>query len=48
MVIKRSLAAGFAAIKNELFEYPNTTMLFGDARGMLTKIKQELVELQKQ
>jgi NAD(P) transhydrogenase subunit beta len=48
MVIKRSLAAGFAAIKNELFEYPNTTMLFGDARSMLTKIKQEVVELQKQ
>jgi NAD(P) transhydrogenase subunit beta len=48
MIIKRSLAAGFAAIKNELFEYPNTTMLFGDARNMLTKIKQEVVELQKQ
>jgi NAD(P) transhydrogenase subunit beta len=48
MVIKRSLAAGFAAIKNELFEYPNTMMLFGDARGMLTRIKQEVVELQKQ
>jgi NAD(P) transhydrogenase subunit beta len=47
MMIKRSLSPGFAAIKNELFEYPNTMMLFGDARSMLTKIKQEVVELQK-
>jgi len=47
MMIKRSLSPGFAGIKNELFEYPNTMMLFGDAKGMLTKIKQEVVELRK-
>ena len=47
MMIKRSLSPGFAAIKNELFEYPTTIMLFGDARKMLQEIKQELVELQK-
>jgi NAD(P) transhydrogenase subunit beta len=47
MMIKRSLSPGFAGIKNELFEYPNTMMLFGDARGMLQSIKQEVVELQK-
>jgi NAD(P) transhydrogenase subunit beta len=47
MMIKRSLSPGFAKIKNELFEYPNTMMLFGDARGMLQSIKQEVVELQK-
>ena len=47
MMIKRSLSPGFAKIKNELFEYPNTLMLFGDARAMLQSIKQEVVELQK-
>jgi len=47
MMIKRSLSPGFAGIKNELFEYPNTMMLFGDAKGMLTSIKQEVVELRK-
>jgi len=47
MMIKRSLSPGFAAIKNELFEYPNTMMLFGDAKSMLTNIKQEVVELRK-
>lgn len=47
MMIKRSLSPGFAAIKNELFEYPNTMMLFGDARKMLQEIKTELVELLK-
>jgi NAD(P) transhydrogenase subunit beta len=47
MMIKRSLSPGFAKIKNELFEYPNTMMLFGDARKMLQNIKQEVMELQK-
>jgi len=47
MMIKRSLSPGFAGIKNELFEYPNTMMLFGDAKSMLTSIKQEVVELRK-
>ncbi|MBW3541037.1 MAG: NAD(P)(+) transhydrogenase (Re/Si-specific) subunit beta, partial [Planctomycetes bacterium] len=31
MVIKRSLSPGFAGIKNELFEYPNNVMIYGDA-----------------
>jgi len=42
MVIKRSLAPGFAAIKNELFEYDNTMMLFGDAKKMLQDLVAEL------
>ncbi|MBC7172241.1 MAG: NAD(P)(+) transhydrogenase (Re/Si-specific) subunit beta [Polyangiaceae bacterium] len=44
-VIKRSLGAGYAGIKNELFEYPNTMMLFGDAKGMLQDIVKELKAL---
>jgi NAD(P) transhydrogenase subunit beta len=47
MVVKRSLASGFAGIKNDLFEYPNTMMLFGDAKQMLTKLKEEVTNLQK-
>jgi len=47
MIIKRSLASGFAGIKNPLFEYNNTMMLFGDAKGMLQRIKEEVAELRK-
>ena len=31
-VLKRSMATGFAGIQNELFFYPNTRMVFGDAK----------------
>ncbi|MCB1033410.1 MAG: NAD(P)(+) transhydrogenase (Re/Si-specific) subunit beta [Acidobacteria bacterium] len=44
MVIKRSLSPGFAGIKNELFEYDNTLMLFGDAKKMLQDLVSELKE----
>ncbi|HEX2162510.1 MAG TPA: NAD(P)(+) transhydrogenase (Re/Si-specific) subunit beta [Thermoanaerobaculia bacterium] len=42
MVIKRSLGAGFAGIKNELFEYPNNLMIFGDAKQVLQELVAEL------
>ncbi len=32
LVLKRSMAPGFAGIENELFYRPNTFMVFGDAR----------------
>ncbi len=44
MIIKRSLSPGFAGIKNELFEYDNTLMLFGDAKKMLQDLVAELKE----
>jgi H+-translocating NAD(P) transhydrogenase subunit beta len=44
-VIKRSLGSGYAGIKNELFEYPNTMMLFGDAKQMLQEMVKELKAL---
>jgi NAD(P) transhydrogenase subunit beta len=45
IIIKRSLSAGFAGIKNELFEYDNTMMLFADAKKAVQGILSELKEL---
>ena len=41
-VIKRSLAPGYAGIKNELFEQDHTVLLFGDAKGVLDALASEL------
>ncbi len=43
-VVKRSLSAGFAAIPNDLFNYDNNLMLFGDAKKILTELNAELKE----
>jgi len=45
IMIKRSLSPGFAGIKNELFEYQNTMMLFEDAKKAVQGILTELKEL---
>ena len=42
VVIKRSLSPGFAGIKNELFEYDNTMMLFSDAKEALQDLVSEM------
>ena len=47
MMIKRSLSPGFAGIKNELFEYPNNMMVFGDAKKVLQEIVGELKDLHR-
>ncbi|MCE5325073.1 MAG: NAD(P)(+) transhydrogenase (Re/Si-specific) subunit beta [Planctomycetaceae bacterium] len=38
MIIKRSLATGFAGVDNDLFYSDKTMMLFGDAKAMVTDI----------
>ncbi len=45
MVIKRSLSPGFAGIKNDLFEYDNTMMVFGDAKQVLQDLVAEMKEI---
>ncbi|MDR7418763.1 MAG: NAD(P)(+) transhydrogenase (Re/Si-specific) subunit beta [Armatimonadota bacterium] len=42
IVIKRSLAPGFAGVDNDLFYMPKTRMFFADGRDALVKILQEL------
>ena len=42
VVMKRSMAAGFAGIENELFYAPRTWMLFGDAKQSLQKLITEV------
>ncbi|CAM2007440.1 NAD(P) transhydrogenase subunit beta [Acanthopleuribacter pedis] len=44
-VVKRSLSPGFAAIPNDLFNYDNNMMLFGDAKKILTQLVHELKEM---
>ena len=44
-VIKRSLGAGYAGIKNELFEQQNTNMIYGDAKKVLQDLVREVKEL---
>ncbi len=44
IVMKRSMATGFAGIQNELFFYENTRMLFGDAKSALQNLIAEFKE----
>jgi len=44
-VVKRSLGAGYAGIKNALFELPQTAMVFGDAKAVLAGLVSELREM---
>jgi len=45
LVVKRGLGAGFAGIKNELFEKENTLMIYGDAKAVMTQLNHELLDM---
>ena len=42
VVLKRSMATGFAGVDNPLFYKPNTLMLFGDARQSIDQLIAEV------
>jgi proton-translocating NAD(P)+ transhydrogenase subunit beta len=42
LVIKRSMASGYAGIDNELYTNPRTAMLFGDAKAVLANLNTAL------
>jgi H+-translocating NAD(P) transhydrogenase subunit beta len=45
IVLKRSMASGFAGIENPLFYDPKTSMLFGDAKESITSVLGAVQEL---
>ena len=45
IVMKRSMAKGYASIENNLFFHPRTRMLFGDAKSTLQKLISEIKNL---
>ena len=45
IVNKRSMKPGYAGIENELFFQPKTSMLFGDAKGVLQQLVSEIKSL---
>jgi len=45
IVMKRSMAKGYAAIDNDLFYHPKNRMLFGDAKATLQKLVAEIKSL---
>jgi NAD(P) transhydrogenase subunit beta len=44
LVLKRSMAAGFAGVDNPLFVKENTRMLFGDAKATVQQLVSEFKE----
>jgi NAD(P) transhydrogenase subunit beta len=45
IVLKRSMAAGYSGVENELFYNPKTEMLFGDAKKSIEKLVAEVKAL---
>jgi len=45
IVLKRSMAAGFSGVENELFYHDRTAMLFGDAKSSLQQLITDIKEV---
>ena len=45
IVLKRSMASGFAGVENELFHLEKTLMLFGDAKNSIEEVISETKDL---
>jgi NAD(P) transhydrogenase subunit beta len=45
IVLKRSMAAGYSGVENELFYHPRTAMLFGDAKKTIERLVSEVKAL---
>jgi NAD(P) transhydrogenase subunit beta len=45
IILKRSMASGYAGVANPLFWNPKTAMLFGDAKASITAVTEELKPL---
>jgi NAD(P) transhydrogenase subunit beta len=45
VVLKRSMASGFAGVDNPLFYAPKTSLLFGDAKASVAEIVAEVQAL---
>ena len=45
IVLKRSMASGFAGIENELFFLDKTSLLFGDAKDLIEEMTREIKDL---
>jgi len=45
IVLKRSMASGFAGIDNDLFYLDRTSMLFGDAKASVGGLVSEIEDL---
>ena len=45
IVLKRSMASGFAGIENELFFLDKTSILFGDAKNSIEEVTREIKNL---
>lgn len=45
VVLKRSMAAGFSGVENDLFYHPRCAMLFGDAKSSLQQLITDIKEV---